>query len=98
MQDQMEGFGEAAKQYLDFLKQHEDSIRILQYGYCLKQEAFSEQVVTDTVEAVLELGHEMVVHQRRAERLQRPGGRPDDLRVLHGVPEIELSRVCWHVL
>ena len=36
------------------MKQHEDSIRILQYGYCLKQEAFSEQVVTDTVEAVLE--------------------------------------------
>ena len=54
VQDQMEGFGEAAKQYLDFLKQHEDSIRILQYGYCLKQEAFSEQVVTDSVEAVLE--------------------------------------------
>ena len=54
VQDQMEGFGEAAKQYLDFLKQHEDSIRILQYGYCLKQEAFSEQVVTDTVEAVLD--------------------------------------------
>ena len=54
VQDQMEGFGEQARQYLDFLKQHEDSIRILQYGYSLKQEAFSEQVVTDTVPAVLE--------------------------------------------
>jgi len=54
VQDQMEGFGDAARQYLDFLKQHEDSIRILQYGYCLKQEAFSEQVVTDAVDAVLE--------------------------------------------
>ena len=52
--DQMEGFGEQAREYLDFLKQHEDSIRILQYGYCLKQEAFSEQVVTDSVDAVLE--------------------------------------------
>ena len=54
VQDQMEGFGEQAKQYLEFLKQHEDSIRILQYGYSLKQEAFSEQVVTDTLDAVLE--------------------------------------------
>ena len=54
VQEQMEGFGEQARQYLDFLKQHEDAIRILQYGYSLKQEAFSEQVVTDSVDAVLE--------------------------------------------
>lgn len=54
VQDQMEGFGEQARQYLDFLKQHEDSIRILQYGYSLRQEAFSEQVVTDSLDAVLE--------------------------------------------
>ena len=52
VQDQLEGFGEQAKQYLDFLKQHEDNLRILQYGYCLSQEAFSEQVVTDNVDAV----------------------------------------------
>ncbi len=54
VQDQMEGFGEQARQYLDFLKQHEDSIRILQYGYRLRQEAFSEQVVTDSIDAVLD--------------------------------------------
>lgn len=48
----MEGFGEQARQYLEFLKQHEDSVRILQYGYRLTQEAFSEQVVTDSMEAV----------------------------------------------
>ena len=54
VQDQLEGFGEQAKQYLDFLKQHEDNLRILQYGYCLSQEAFSEQVVTDNVDAVVE--------------------------------------------
>ena len=47
-----EGFGEQARAYLEFLKQHEDSIRILQYGYKLSQEAFSEQVVTDSMEAV----------------------------------------------
>ncbi|MCQ2393322.1 MAG: hypothetical protein MJ249_03455 [Kiritimatiellae bacterium] len=52
MQDMMEGFGEQAHQYLEFLKEHEDSVRILQYGYRLSQEAFSEQVVTDSMEAV----------------------------------------------
>lgn len=48
----LEGFGAAARDYLEFLKAHQDSIRILQYGYSLKQEAFSEQVVTDSLEAV----------------------------------------------
>lgn len=49
----LEGFGEQAKQYLEWLKEHEDSVRILRYGYTLKQEAFSEQVLTDSAEAVL---------------------------------------------
>ncbi len=48
----LEGFGEQARRYLDFLRQHRDAIRILQYGYRLSQEAFSEQVVTDSMEAV----------------------------------------------
>ena len=50
----LEGFGEQAQQYLEWLKEHEDTVRILRYGYTLKQEAFSEQVLTDTAEAVLE--------------------------------------------
>jgi hypothetical protein len=50
----LEGFGEQAQQYLEWLKEHEDSVRILRYGYTLKQEAFSEQVLTETPEAVLE--------------------------------------------
>jgi len=50
----LEGFGEQAQQYLEWLKEHEDTVRILRYGYTLKQEAFSEQVLTDTSEAVLE--------------------------------------------
>jgi len=52
--DELAGFGEEARRYYEFLKEHEDSIRILQYGYSLKQEAFSEQVVTDSLDAVLE--------------------------------------------
>lgn len=50
----LEGFGEQAQQYLEWLKEHEDTVRILRYGYTLKQEAFSEQVLSDTLEAVLE--------------------------------------------
>ncbi len=53
-QDELQGFGEEARRYYDFLKQNEDSVRILQYGYNLKQEAFSEQIVTDSVKSVLE--------------------------------------------
>lgn len=50
----LEGFGEQAEKYLEWLKQHEDSVRILRYGYTLKQEAFSEQVLSDPIEAVVE--------------------------------------------
>ena len=49
----LDGFGEEARRYYEFLKANEDSIRILQYGYSLRQEAFSEQVVTDSLDAVL---------------------------------------------
>ena len=48
----MDGFGAEARKYLDFLKENRDNIRILQYGYQLRQEAFSEQVVTDSLDAV----------------------------------------------
>jgi len=49
----LEGFGEQAHKYLEWLKEHEDTVRILRYGYTLKQEAFSEQVVSDSLETVL---------------------------------------------
>ena len=51
---EMEGFGEEAKRYLEWLRENEDSVRVLRYGYTLKQESFSEQVVSDNLEAVLE--------------------------------------------
>ena len=49
----LEGFGEEAERYLEWLRDHEDDVRILRYGYSLKQEAFSEQVLSDSLEAVL---------------------------------------------
>ena len=64
VKDELDGFGDAARQYYEFLKAHEDSIRILQYGYNLRQEAFSEQVVTDSLSAVLE---RVVEEVKRAE-------------------------------
>ena len=51
-ESQMDGFGAEAQKYLDFLKANRDNIRILQYGFQLRQEAFSEQVVTDSLASV----------------------------------------------
>ena len=51
-ESQMDGFGAEARKYLEFLKENRDNIRILQYGFQLRQEAFSEQVVTDALDAV----------------------------------------------
>ncbi len=50
----MEGFGKEAEKYLSWLRDHEDDIRILQYGYSLKQEAFSEEIVTGSLESVVD--------------------------------------------
>ncbi|MDA0578164.1 MAG: hypothetical protein O3B24_08700 [Verrucomicrobia bacterium] len=50
----LEGFGEEATRYVEWLKGHEKDIRILQYGYRLRQESFTEQIVTDDKKAVVE--------------------------------------------
>ncbi len=47
-----EGLGEEAQGYLQFLKEHEDHLRILEYGFHLKSDKFSEQILTDSVESV----------------------------------------------
>jgi hypothetical protein len=65
VQDEFEGFGELAQRYYDFLKRHEDEFKILKYGYRLKQEAFSEQIVTDSMEAVAERVIRMVKEENR---------------------------------
>lgn len=50
----LEGFGEEASHYVDWLKHHERQVRILQYGYKLRQESFSEHVVTENLKSVVE--------------------------------------------
>jgi len=51
---QVEGLGDEAKAYLEFLKEHEKNLRILQYGYHLKSDNFSEQIVTERLSVVTE--------------------------------------------
>lgn len=53
-QTAMEGFGDEARQYVEWLKEHEQDIRILQYGYRLKQESYRESIITDTLDPVVE--------------------------------------------
>ena len=49
-----EGLGDEAKAYLEFLKENEKDLRILQYGYHLKCDNFSQQIVTDRLSVVTE--------------------------------------------
>ncbi len=49
-----EGFSDEARAYVEWLKANEENLRILQYGYCLKTDNFSEQIVTDSLAAVTE--------------------------------------------
>ena len=51
---EFEGFGDEAREYFEFLKQNEAHLRILQYGYHLKSDNFSEQIVTDRLSVVVE--------------------------------------------
>ena len=51
---EMEGFSAEARRYVDFLKTQGDGMRLLQYGYRLRQESFSEQVVHDSIDSVTE--------------------------------------------
>ncbi len=58
---EFEGFGDEAKAYFEFLKQQEEHLRILQYGYHLKSDNFSEQIVTDRLSVVVERVKQAVV-------------------------------------
>ena len=51
---EMDGFGDEAKAYFEFLKENEKNLRILQYGYQLKSDNYSEQIVTDRLSVVTE--------------------------------------------
>ena len=50
----LDGFGEEAAKYAEWLREHDASLHILRYGYSLRQEAFSKETVTDSLEAVVD--------------------------------------------
>lgn len=83
----LEGFGAEAERYLEWLRDHEDQVRILRYGYSLKQESFSEQVVTDAIDSVINRVKEATV------------GKSDPFRaVVKGVDspwDVCLVRLFW---
>jgi hypothetical protein len=55
MENALEGFTEAqASEYLDWLREHERELMILKYGFKIKNEANSEQIITDDLAAVTE--------------------------------------------
>ena len=49
-----EGLGDEARAYLEFLRENEKNLKILRYGYSLKSDNFSEQIVTDRLSFVTE--------------------------------------------
>ena len=50
----LDGFGEEAAKYAEWLREHDTEFHILRYGYALRQEAFSEDTITDSIEAVVD--------------------------------------------
>lgn len=56
----LEGMSDQAREYLEYLRDMK-KLRILRYGYHLKTDNFSEQIVTDTLEAVSQRVKESVV-------------------------------------
>jgi len=56
----LEGFGEEAARYIEWLKEHEQDVRILQYGYRLRQQAYSEHVISGEVRGVVDRVKEQV--------------------------------------
>ncbi len=50
----MDGFGEQANQYLDWLREHAKDLRMLEYGFKVQKTELSEQVVTGNLTEIVE--------------------------------------------
>ena len=51
---EFEGLSDEAQAYFNFLRENEEHLRILQYGYSLKSDNYSEQIVTEALSVVTE--------------------------------------------
>lgn len=52
--DALENFGPEAHEYLDWLRRHENSLRILQYGFSIRKSESSEHIVSESLETVVD--------------------------------------------
>ncbi len=50
----LDGFGEEAEKYADWLRTHEGDLQILQYGFVIRKKEISEEIVSDSLETVCE--------------------------------------------
>ncbi len=50
----LDGFGEEAEQYADWLRKHEGDLQILQYGFVIRKKEISEEIISDSLETVCE--------------------------------------------
>ena len=53
-QEMLDGFGNEANQYIDWLREHAKDMRILQYGFKIQKTEFREQVVSGNVKEIIE--------------------------------------------
>ncbi|MDO9543312.1 MAG: hypothetical protein Q7J98_13475 [Kiritimatiellia bacterium] len=53
-QEMLDGFGNEANQYIDWLREHAKDLRILQYGFKIQKTELSEQVVSGNVKEIIE--------------------------------------------
>ena len=56
----LEGFGDEARKYADWLREHEQDMAILRYGFVIGKQELSEHIVSDRLEPVLEQVRESV--------------------------------------
>jgi hypothetical protein len=53
-ENMLEGFGAEAEKYLDWLRDNSQHFRMLQYGFIIRKEEINDEIITDTLEAVLD--------------------------------------------
>lgn len=50
----LDGFGDQARNFLDWMRTHRKDLRILQYGFAISKQEISEELYSDRVESVLD--------------------------------------------
>lgn len=86
----LEGFGEEARRYVQWLTENENALHILRYGYSLRRETFSEELVSRPV------GDVIADARKDVERRDDPY-----LALVHGVDEpwdVCLVRLFWDMV